>query len=165
MCGLVIEDNWVNSVFTLAWLDSHRCVLSTCVLPAHLVVLVIFGKQWVPYIVHAKTESRVIKQLLDKIITNQSLSNRWAIHTHVYIHSLLYSQFYSLYSLMYRSSLVPRPHLREGVWGHPTDTSGFIILSGEKFLSANHIAERQSVVQHWKSLATSARWHSTFFGV
>ena len=43
------------------------------------------------------------------------------------------------------------------VWWHLADFWG-------EFLSANHIAENTVVMQHWylKSLATSARWHSTF---
>ena len=68
--------------------------------------------------------------------------------------------------LLWCSSLVPRPPpTRERVWWHQADTSGFINIHyflERKYLSANHIAERQSVVQHRKFLASSARWHSTF---
>jgi len=62
-------------------------------------------------------------------------------------------------------SLVPRPHLRERVWWHPADTSGFINI--DYFLERNitpliTLQKRQSVVQHRKFLASSTRWHSTF---
>ena len=65
----------------------------------------------------------------------------------------------------YEDSLVPRPHLRERVWWHPADTSGFINI--DYFLERNisppiTLQKRQSVVQHRKFLASSARWHSTF---
>ena len=62
-------------------------------------------------------------------------------------------------------SLVPRPHLREGVWWHPADSSGFINF--DYFLERDFslpitLQKTQSAVQHRKSLAASARWHSTF---
>ena len=65
------------------------------------------------------------------------------------------------------SSLVPRPQLQERVWWHPADTSGFINI--DYYLETNFspsitLQKRQSVVQHPKFLATSARWCSTFFG-
>ena len=56
------------------------------------------------------------------------------------------------------SSLVPRPHLRERVWWHPADSSGFINV--DYFLE-----KTQSAVQHQKSLAASARWFSTLWHV
>ena len=64
-------------------------------------------------------------------------------------------------------SLIPRPHLRERVWWHLADSSGFIKV--DYFLERDFsppitLQKRQSVVQHRKSLATSAWWHSTFFG-
>jgi len=57
------------------------------------------------------------------------------------------------------SSLVPSPHLRERVWWHPADTSGFINIDyflERKFSPLITLQKRQSVVQHWKFLATSA---------
>jgi len=36
------------------------------------------------------------------------------------------------------SSLVPRPHLRERVWWHPADTSGFITFWREISLRQSH---------------------------
>jgi len=52
-------------------------------------------------------------------------------------------------SLLHPSSLVPRPHLRERVWWHPADTSGFINV--DYFLERNFsppitLQKRQSVV-------------------
>ena len=62
-------------------------------------------------------------------------------------------------------SLVPRPHLRERVWWHPADSSGFINI--DYFLERNisppiTLQKRQSVVQYRKFLASLAQWHSTF---
>ena len=58
-----------------------------------------------------------------------------------------------------------RPHLRERVWWHPADTSGFINVDyflERSFSPPITLQKRQSVVQHRKFLASSARWHSTF---
>ena len=72
------------------------------------------------------------------------------------------NKVYSLNSIV---SFVPRPHLQERVWWYPADTSGFINI--DYFLERNisppiTLQKRQSVVQHRKFLASSARWHSTF---
>ena len=63
--------------------------------------------------------------------------------------------FYSLFR-----SLVPKPHLRERVWRHPADSSGFINVDYflERYFSPPIALQKtQSVVQHRKFLATSAR--------
>ena len=57
------------------------------------------------------------------------------------------------------------PPMRERVWWHPANTSGFIII--DYFLERNisppiTLHKRQSVVQHRKFLTTPVRWHSTF---
>ena len=61
--------------------------------------------------------------------------------------------------------LVPRPHLRERVWWHSADSSGFINVDyfpERNFSPPVTLQKTQSVVQHRKFLASSARWHSTF---
>jgi len=61
-------------------------------------------------------------------------------------------------------SLIPRPHLRERVWWHPTYSSGFINVDyflERNFSPPNHIAEKTI---HSATLESLARWHSTLFG-
>ena len=74
--------------------------------------------------------------------------------------------------LHYTCSLKKNPPMlhtcEERVWWHLADTLGFINV--DYFLERNFsppitLQKRQSVVQHRKFLATSARWHSTFFGM
>ena len=62
-------------------------------------------------------------------------------------------------------SLVPRPYLRERVWWHSADSLGFINFLERNFSPPIALQKTQSVVQHWKFLATSARWHSTFLAL
>ena len=92
------------------------------------------------------------------------------IHHAIRSHDPPYSQItwstmQSDHMIHHTISLVPRPHLQEKVWWHPADSSGFINV--DYFLKRNFsppitLQKTQSVVQHRKFLATSARWHSTF---
>ena len=70
------------------------------------------------------------------------------------------------WGVAWERSLVPRLHLRERVWWHPADSSGFINVDylERNFSPSITLQKTESVLQHRKFLATSVRWHSTFFG-
>ena len=119
------------------------------------------------------------------VSTNAEIRDKKSVHLlivgeqlfqpYTYVSVTLYLHFHVVnprsgnffYSSLFRS-LVPRPYLRERVWWHPADFSGFINV--DYFLERNFsppiaLQKTQSVVQHWKFLATSAWWHSTFLAL
>ena len=66
------------------------------------------------------------------------------------------------------TSLVPRPHLREErVWWCLDDPSGFINIDYflERIFPPPITLQKTQSIMQWKSLTTSAWWHSTFWRI